>query len=242
MIDIDKIYNMDCLEGMKQIPDGTIDCCVTSPPYNKGEKKNSGKLVSAVVYENYKDDMTEYEYQRQQIEVLNELARILKRDGSVFYNHKNRYINGNLISPLSWICKSDLVVRQEIVWNRIIAANLRGWRFWNTDERIYWLQREDAHPKELDMNYAKMGSVWTIPVETKKQDHPCPFPPAIPELCIGSTCERDSVVIDPYMGSGTVAVSAIKAKCHFIGFELSKEYCDIANKRIKIEQQQLSLF
>jgi modification methylase len=215
---------------------------ITSPPYNKGEKKNSGKLVSAVVYDNYKDDLTEEEYQSQQIEVLNEFARILKPDGSVFYNHKNRYIDGGLISPLSWIAKSDLIVRQEIVWNRIIAANLRGWRFWNTDERIYWLQRKDASPKELEMNYAKMGSVWTIPVETKKQDHPCPFPTTIPEICIGSTCEKDNVVLDPYMGSGTVAVSAIKAKCHFIGFEISKEYFDKANKRIKLEQQQLSLF
>lgn len=227
---------------MKRIPDEIIDCCVTSPPYNKGENKNGGRLVDAVKYADYSDSMDESLYQDFQIKVLNEIARILKKDGSVFYNHKNRYIDGQFISPLSWILKSDLQVRQEIVWDRIITGNIRGWRFWNVDERIYWLQRKDAVPKELPPEFARFGSVWKIMPETKNDAHPCPFPQKIPDICIAAVCNPGDLILDPFIGSGTVAISAIKNKCNFIGFELSPEYIAYAEKRIELKISQPALF
>lgn len=142
MIELDKIYNQDCLEGMKMIPEGSVDAVITSPPYNKGERKNGGKLVHYVFYNSYNDDMEESEYQENQIAVINEIHRILKPNGSLFYNHKNRYNHGFQISPLDWIRRTRFSVRQEIVWDRGLAANIRGWRFWQTDERIYWLQKK----------------------------------------------------------------------------------------------------
>lgn len=208
MLEIDKIYNIDCLEGMRSIPDNSIDCIVTSPPYNKGEKKNSGVLVGAVKYDNYEDTMAEEDYQKNQILVLDEMYRILKNGGSVFYNHKNRYEDGVFISPLYWIKECKLQVRQEIIWNRVIAANLRAWRFWSNDERIYWLQKRKG--TEIPMDYAKLGSVWTVLPEKEKRGHPCPFPQKITDICIGATCKKGNIVLDPYMGSGTTAISAIK--------------------------------
>ena len=242
-LELDNIYNMDCLEGMKLIPDGSIDCIVTSPPYNKGEKYG-GDILKAVVYDKYMDKMEESEYQANQIAILNEMSRILKKGGSIFYNHKNRYIEGLFISPLEWILKSNLCLRQEIVWDRTIANNIRGWRFWNVDERIYWLQRKDAEFLELDTVYAQRGSVWKIRPESNKGEigHPCPFPITIPDLCISSTCKAGDTILDPYMGSGTVAVSAVKQGCHYIGFDVSEVYCKIAKERVDREKANLRLF
>lgn len=234
---------MDCLEGMKLIPDKSIDCIVTSPPYNKGESKNSGKLVSAVKYDSYMDNMPEEAYQTLQVKILDEMFRILKDDGSIFYNHKDRYVNGFQISPLEWIFKTNLKVRQEIVWNRSITGNLRGWRFWQVDERVYWLQKPCAKQAEIAIEFAKFGSIWNITPEKKdKTNHPCAFPVRLVDRCVVPTCPMGGVILDPYMGSGTTAISAIRNKCHFIGFELSEAYIDIAEKRIKLEKMQPSLF
>ena len=242
-MELNKIYNEDCLDGMAKIEDGIIDCCVTSPPYNKGgEGKNGGKLVTSIKYSDYSDDMDEAEYQDFQVKVLNQIARVLKKDGSLFYNHKNRYLGGRFISPLEWIMKSDLQVRQEIVWDRIIAGNIRGWRYWNTDERIYWLQRKDATQKELSPDFARFGSVWRIMPEMKKNGHPCPFPQKLPDICISSVCKEGDIVLDPFMGSGTVAISAINNKCNFIGFELSAEYISFAESRIALMLSEPALF
>lgn len=86
----------DCLELMKDIPNNSIDLIITSPPYNIG-KMHSNKLQFGTYNGN---DMKEEKYQEWQIKVLNECFRILKDDGSVFYNHKVRIKNGKAIHPL----------------------------------------------------------------------------------------------------------------------------------------------
>ena len=92
-MELNKIYNMDCLEYMKTLPNNSIHCIVTSPPYNLGGDFHTfvdGKRVTYGDYVGFKDKLTEEDYQQWQIEVLNECYRILKEDGFMFYNHKNR--------------------------------------------------------------------------------------------------------------------------------------------------------
>ena len=72
--------------------------------------------------------------------------------------------------------------------------------------------------------------------------HPTQKPVALIEYLIKTYTNEGETILDNCMGSGTTAVAAIRTKRNFIGFELQKEYFDIANKRIKDEQQQLSLF
>ena len=72
--------------------------------------------------------------------------------------------------------------------------------------------------------------------------HPTQKPVALLEYLIKTYTNEGETVLDNCMGSGTTAIAAIRTKRNFIGFELNKEYFDIANKRIKSEQQQLSLF
>ena len=139
----------DALEVLRSLQDNFFDVGVTSPPYNKGER-HKGWLVDNVRYDKASDRKNESQYQAEQVEVLNELYRVIKPGGSFFYNHKLRWDRGRLIHPYQWVSKTKWGIRQEIVWYRKIAGNIRGWRFWQVDERIYWLYKprdgERIHP------------------------------------------------------------------------------------------------
>ncbi len=74
-------------------------------------------------------------------------------------------------------------------------------------------------------------SIWEFNPDNKN-DFPAPFPVEFPLNCIKACCPEEGIVLDPFMGSGTTAVACKQLKRNFIGFEISKEYCDIANKRL----------
>lgn len=104
-LELNQIYNIDCLKGMPLIPDNSIDLCITSPPYNLGNTHHTGNRRHIP----YTDNLPENIYQNQQIEVLLHIHRILKPDGSLFYNHKNRIKAGESISPYRWIFQTRYV-------------------------------------------------------------------------------------------------------------------------------------
>ena len=106
MLELNKIYNCDVLEGLRQLDDESIDLIITSPPYNKAGLNGIQKGVKWTATIDYGGDvnvdmLNEAEYQKWQIEVLQECYRVLKKDGSMFYNHKNRIHTGHgeIISP-----------------------------------------------------------------------------------------------------------------------------------------------
>jgi modification methylase len=223
------------LEELKKIKDSTIGVGVTSPPYNKQENKNKGWLVANVVYDKYKDSMNEDDYQKNQIEVLNELFRITKEGGSFFYNHKVRWEKGKMIHPMTWLSKTDWTIRQEIIWDRGIAANIRGWRFWQVEERIYWLYKpvgKNLIGKELESKDALLTSIWRIRPESQKR-HPAPFPVELPLRCLLSVASPNDIVIDPYCGSGTTLVAAKKLGLQYIGIDISENYINSAKERLE---------
>ncbi|MCS7195647.1 MAG: site-specific DNA-methyltransferase [Aquificaceae bacterium] len=122
----------DVLEVLVKLPSSFIDLGITSPPYNKKEK-HGGWLVPKVIYKGASDRMEEEDYQKWQVDVLDELHRVIKEGGSFFYNHKVRYEKGKMIHPLEWLSKSRWNIWQEIIWHRKIAGNIRGWRFWQVE-------------------------------------------------------------------------------------------------------------
>lgn len=231
---LNKIIQGDALTVLKTLPDEIVDVGVTSPPYNKGENKK-GWLVTNVKYSGATDRLPEDLYQKNQIEVLNEIYRITKSGGSFFYNHKIRWERGELLHPMDWLRKTKWAVRQEIIWDRMIAANIRGWRFWQVEERIYWLYKpkgEKLIGEELKPKHALLTSIWRFPPE-QKNPHPAPFPLALPVRAIYSVMdEKKGVVIDPYCGSGTTLVAAKILGHDFVGIEISDEYIKSAEKRL----------
>jgi len=237
-MDKNTILTGDALTILRTLPDEIFDVGVTSPPYNKGER-DKGWLVDKVVYDVASDSKNEAEYQQEQIEVLNELYRVTKPGGSFFYNHKLRWVRGRMIHPYDWVSKTKWVIRQEIIWQRRIAGNIRGWRFWQVDERIFWLhkprQGEEREPigEELKPRHAKLTSIWEIRPEDKIDWVPDPFPLALPARCIYSVMdERKGWVIDPYAGSGTTLLAAKLLGHEFLGVEISEGYAKKALERL----------
>ena len=233
-----KLYGFhqgDTLQVLRGLPDDLVHTGVTSPPYNKQEK-NKGWLVNKVVYDTHVDAAPEAQYQAAQVEVLDEIYRVTRPGGSFFYNHKVRWTRGEMLHPMDWLRKTRWTIRQEIIWDRAIAGNIRGWRFWQVEERVYWLIKpKDGNRigKELRSCDAKLTSIWRG-VPDGKNPHPAPFPLWLPTRAILSTApERDGVVLDPYVGSGTTAVAAHLLGHQFIGIDVSREYLDSAKARIK---------
>ncbi len=228
---LNRVICGDVLEVLRDMPSGSIDLGITSPPYNKKEK-HGGWLVPKVIYKTYKDAMKEEDYQRWQIDVLDELYRMIKEGGSFFYNHKVRYEKGKMIHPLEWLTKTKWNIWQEIIWNRKIAGNIRGWRFWQVEERIYWLVK--GKPAELKPQHAKLTSIWDIRPEQGHKSHPAVFPIELPTRIIHSILEdRYGVVIDPFCGTGTTLVSAKLLGKAYIGIDISEEYVAYAIKRLE---------
>jgi len=231
-----KIFCGDALAILKSLPDEIVDVGVTSPPYNKGENKK-GWLVANVKYKGASDKLPEDLYQKNQVEVLDEIFRITKPGGSFFYNHKIRWERGKLLHPMDWLKKTRWIIRQEIIWDRMIAANIRGWRFWQVEERIYWLYKPKGNHyigEELKPRHALLTSIWRFPPE-RENPHPAPFPLALPIRCIFSVMDekKGGLVIDPYCGSGTTLVAAKILGHNFIGIDISKDYVEFSEKRLK---------
>jgi site-specific DNA-methyltransferase (adenine-specific) len=226
MMEINKIYNESNLETMARMPDNFIDLTVTSPPYNLGQKHHTGNN-SFKAYDEYIDDMPEPEYQQQQIEVLNEIYRVTKQGGSLMYNQKNRIKKGKQITPYEWILKTDWTIKQEVVWfNR--SQNFDKCRFYPMTERIYWLA------KGTDTNFINVINQHDLIESTAEgtdKIHKRAFPLNLAQELI--MCFPDAKIIyDPYMGSGTTAIGSICENRNYIGSEISKKYCEIAEQRI----------
>jgi site-specific DNA-methyltransferase (adenine-specific) len=181
--------------------------------------------------------MPEEEYQSWQVEVLNELYRVIKEGGSFFYNHKVRYEDGKMIHPLQWLLKTKWNIWQEIIWNRKIAGNIRGWRFWQVEERIYWLVK--GKPKELKPKHTKLTSIWEICPEQGHKEHPAVFPIELPARIIASLLEEeDGIVIDPFCGTGTTLVAAKLLGKKYIGIDISEEYVEYAKRRLEKAEKE----
>lgn len=224
----------DCLEGLKSIESDTVDCIVTSPPYNKGTQnlKTGNQIWKGfkIDYDEYQDNKADEEYSEWMKDVLNELHRIIKPTGSVFFNHKVvlRDCRGHFPK---WVFDSRLSLYQMIVWDRQCSSNMRKETLYPTYELIFWLVKGKP---SVFKNQAKFkNDIWPI-LPDRGNRHPAPFPYQLAENCIHLACKKgsDSLVIDPFVGSGTVALAAKENGFRFIGFELSRSYVDMANKRI----------
>ena len=247
---INEIRLGDVYDILKTVEDNSFDMGVTSPPYNK-KKNRKGVLVKDIDYSDIDDFLPEDEYQKQQINILNELYRTIKFGGSFFYNHKIRWESGVMIHPMEWLLNTDWVIKQEIIWDRSIAANIRGWRFWQVEERIYWLYKpinNKDYGTELLSKHALLSSVWRFRPEMNKltvSNHPAPFPVELPTRCIYSIFnnEKEKLIIDPYMGSGTSAVVSKLLGHNYFGIDISKKYIDEANNRINnITEKEITDF
>lgn len=238
---VDNIVCSDVLETLRQMPNESVDLVVTSPPYNlKNSTGNGmkdgrgGKWANAALqngYSHHNDSMPHEEYAKWQRDCLAEMVRVTKPTGAVFYNHKWRVQDGLLQDRQDIV--ADFPVRQIIIWKRKGGINFNTGYFLPTYEVIYLIAKPDF---KLVKGANASGDVWEFTQEMNNA-HPAPFPVALIERIIGSTDAQ--IVLDPFMGSGTTAIAAQNLGRHYVGIEISPDYCDMARKRIKEQKMQV---
>lgn len=232
---LNKIICGDILDVLKKIPDGSVDLIITSPPYNlKNSTGNGmkdgrgGKWANAALqrgYTHHNDCMPHGEYVKWQRECLQEMMKKIPENGAIFYNHKWR-VQGGLLQDRQDILKG-FPVRQIIIWKRKGGFNFNPGYFVPTYEVIYLITK----PKfRLAVKANGYGDVWEFTQEMSNK-HPAAFPVDLIDRIISSTSAK--TVLDPFMGSGTTAISAINLGRNYIGIDSSPEYCKMAEERIK---------
>ena len=278
MIELNRIYNEDCLEGMKRIPDGFVDLTVTSPPYDNLRA--------------YNGNIEQWSFEKFQ-GIAKELYRVTKQGGVVVWVVGDKTVNGSE----ELIPYKQCLYFQSIgfnVWDTMIyqkefcpfPANVRynqQFEFMfvfskgkvktfnpikeskskkevekilkgqiNVASKSYRSKTGETNRADSDDRMLKrlqksvtctektMGNVWKINagymVGSKDKiafEHPATFPEELAEKHIISWSNEGDLIFDPFMGSGTTAKMARLNNRNYIGFEISPEYCDIAEKRLE---------
>lgn len=245
------IFNGDCRQLLKGLPDEVIQLVVTSPPYNLGKPYESRLQL---------DD-----YVSQQAEVIEECVRVLKPSGSICWQVGNYVDNGEII-PLDIILfpvfqRLDLHLRNRIVWHFGHGLHASK-RFSGRYEVILWFTRQNSYVFNLDavrvpqkypgkkhfkgamkgeLSGNPLGKnpsdIWVIPNvkanHVEKTEHPAQYPVELVERLVLALTNPGDWVLDPFLGSGTSAIAALMHQRKAIGAELMPEYYRITLDRIE---------
>ena len=234
-------------EDMKELPDHSIHLMITSPPYNVGK--------------DYDKDLSLEEYLSMLKKVFNEVKRVLVTGGRVCINVANLgrkpYIplHSHIIQITSEL---GFFMRGEIIWDKSSSAGAStAWGSWQSaknptlrDVHEYILifskdnySREKHGKKDTitrDEFIQLTKSIWNFKAASAKSiGHPAPFPEELPRRLIELYSFKGDVVLDPFIGSGQTAIAAIKAKRSYVGYDIDKHYCELAEKRIKEITEQI---
>ena len=264
-MDINKIYNEECVSGMKKIPDNSIDLIVTSPPYDKLRNYNG---FSFDLHETGK-----------------EIYRVLK-DGGIavmVIQDQTKDFGKSLTSfrtIIDWVDNIGFKLFETVIYRKH-GTEGAWWKYrFRVDHEYMPVFLKGKRPQYFDKEPVKIpskhagkimtgsgnrktngettktvtrpinptkcpGTIWEYLMagdkNPLKRKHPAVFPDKIPLDFIRVFCPPDGIVLDPFMGSGSTAVAAIRTNRNFIGFDISKEYVDLANERIKSETIQTKL-
>lgn len=246
---LDKIYCKSS-EVMNEIPNYSVHLMITSPPYN--------------VKKEYDEDLSLTEYRALLKTVFKETYKKLVTGGRACINVAN--LGRKPYIPLHSYIIEDMLemgfhMRGEIIWNKASSASpSTAWGSWLSaanpvlrDIHEYILvfskesfSRKRGHKKstitkEDFLEWTK--SVWTFPaVSARMIGHPAPFPEQLPHRLIQLYTFKGDTVLDPFCGSGTACLVALKDGRHYIGYDIESSYVTLAIQRIKTYTNQLKTF
>ena len=218
--------------GNLDLDDAIIDVIITSPPYNLGSEYWPMGGQGRQPRENgigYEDSKPEDEYQKEQIDWLIEWYRVAKFGASLFYNHKVRQKEGEMIHPLDWLRSPDnpWILRQEVIWDRESTHNHCPSLFWPQDERIYWMTKGKPIISEDGIG---LPSVWRFHGPEPDTWHPAPFPVELPTRCLKAIGRSGIMVLDPCGGRMTTCKVASEMGYKSIGVDINPAYVDKAKE------------
>lgn len=220
----------DCLEEMKNIPDKSIDCIITDPPYEFNPKNNGGgKMYETRKY--HKEILSKHGGINLDIgisnEILNEFKRILKSMNLIIFLNQFQFPQ-----ILNW-CLENKYRYTITVWNKTNPIPATNNKYLDDLEFIIFI-RENGKKMYGDYNTKKRIYVSSVNKKDKqKYQHPTIKPLELIEKYIINHTLENEIILDPFMGSGTTGVACKKLKRNFIGIELDKKYFEIAKKRIE---------
>ncbi len=221
MLELDKIYNMDCIVGMKQLGNKSIDIVITDPPYTTPVVTGFGRQTI--------NNVGDLSIQENFIKIIkNELKRILSNRAVVLIFCDDGYYPSIYRAFYEWNTKNLIIWdKGKIGMGKPIRKQHELIFYttqtpWGASNRVCYPIKHKHFPsvisfKSVSSNDKLIGS-----------DKPID----LIETLIKCFSNDDYVVLDPFMGSGTTAVACKRLGRHFIGFEINEEYCDIANKRL----------
>mgnify|MGYP000708998860 CR=1 FL=1 len=247
--ELENKFILGSAENMKELPDDSVHLMITSPPYNASKE--------------YDENLSLNEYLLLLEKSFKETYRVLVNGGRACINVAN--LGRKPYIPLSdYISKMMIDIgfnmRGEIIWNKAASASpSTAWGSWQSaanpilrDIHEYILvfskgdykrekgKKVSSITKEQFIEWTK--SIWTFNSESAKRiGHPAPFPEELPYRLIQLYSFKEDIILDPFMGSGTTAVAAIKSERKFVGYEISQEYIILAKKRIKPFLEQTTL-
>jgi site-specific DNA-methyltransferase (adenine-specific) len=248
LIEKNKIYNIDCIDGLKEIPDESIDLIVTDPPYF---------LLNVDWDKQWKN---EEEYLSWCFLWMKECYRVLKPSGSFYV-----FQDWRMVSDYVFLLKQVFPYFQNwITWERNKGrSSSTNWK--SSKEEILYFSKskkpkfheqkkirpvvapykdENGNPKGWFVDeegnrvrWTGVGNVWhyTPPVWSSKEEkpqHPTQKPLAMIERIIVAHTDEEDIVLDLFMGSGTTAVAAKRNNRNFVGFEKNQKYYNISIERL----------
>lgn len=257
-MEIDNIYNMDCLEGMKQIPDGSVDAIICDLPYGVlNSQSEGGSWDSIIPFEPLWEQYKRVAKQNAAIVLFSQgmFTADLMRSNPKMWRYNLIWKKGDRVSGFLNANKMPMRNHEDICvfYDKLPTYNpqmrkgfpnhTRGHGGGKLKNGCYgkfdpWGRSEVITDDKFPLSVIDIEKEHDV----NKQFHPTQKPVALLQYLVRTYTNEGDLVLDNCMGSGTTAIACIKEKRHFIGFELSKEYFDKAQKRIKNEQAQYTLF
>ena len=224
-----RLFFGEVLEVLKTIPSDSVDMIFTSPPYNIGLKDR--KDTNIATYDSWGDDLNYEDYCKWQIDILNECYRIVKDNGVLFYNHKDKFKDEEYKNPIEILFKSQWKIKQNIIWDRGSAISYNAGMFGDVYENVYYCYKGSS-PK-TKTNHNILGTIWRINRETKI-NHPAPFPLELPLRAIYSIFDNEEgkTIMDIFNGSGTTGVASLLLGHKYMGIDISEKYLKMSIKRL----------
>jgi len=246
-MEINKIYNESCEDTLKKLSDNSIDLVITSPPYNMRTRIRNGQYTTrekandiATKYTHFPDDLPIDKFYDFHKKILFELLRVSK---IVCYNFQT--VTGSKEAFFKIIGDFSPHIKDIIIWDKGYGEPAIHEKILNsTYEFILILENDNMKGRLINNSYFKRGTMNNIlRINREKsnllESHGAVFPEELVRVLLISFSKENDLVYDPFMGSGTTAKVCIENNRRYIGSELIKEYCDVADKKIKSSQLKL---
>jgi len=238
-IELNTIYNEDCLETMGRMDDDSVDLVITSPPYNMNLRIRNGEYCSRQIvdefstkYQDFPDNLPIEKYNLFHTKVLSELLRI---SNLVFYNIQ--VVTGSKRSVFKMIGDFSEHLKDIIIWDKGVSQPAMQELVLNRQsELLLVFEKDNAISRQFKNAMFKRGElndIWHIP-RSKNEDssHGATFPTELVAKILTNFSDEADVVYDPFMGTGTTALVCKKMNRSYIGSEINKSYTDISDDRL----------